>query len=214
MINIVCVLKCKNSLIYNEEWVYKLERSIARNLSIPYKFICLTDTELTSEYALLDENFEGWWNKLQLFKPGLFIKETLYFDLDVIITKPLDDLIKNIRQSKVRFLMCKELSGTDNSSIMYWKGSKSSLYKKYIKNPTYYQEKYKDLPLLGDQAFISKNIKHGFIEDYLPVNYIAWTDAVSLNNTDETGLVVFTSIKSKPSKSTFINHPIIKNHWI
>ena len=212
--NVVCVLKSKDSTIYSAEWVYKLQRSIDRNLSIPHRFICFSDVELDCEYIKLEDNFSGWWNKIQLFNPDFFLGETLYFDLDVVITKPLDHLISNLRSSNISLFMCKEPAGIANSSIMYWKSPVENLYEIYKKNSNFYHEKYKTIPLIGDQAFISENYNHNYIEHYLPTGYISWTDPKSLNLNPTTGLIVFTSIKSKPSKRIFINDPIIKQHWI
>ena len=212
--NIVCVLKSQGSSIYNAEWVYKLKRAVERNLSIPFKFICFSDISLDCEYILLDKNDNGWWNKIQLFNPNFFLGETLYFDLDVVITKPLDHLVINLRNANKKLFMCKEPLGVANSSIMYWQSLPEHLYELYKKDPSFYHKKYKDLPLIGDQAFISENCDHEYIENLLPEGYISWTDTRSLNLNLNTGLIVFTSIKSKPSKRIFINEPIIKKHWI
>jgi hypothetical protein len=212
--NVVCVLKSKDSAIYDATWVYKLKRAVERNLTIPYRFICFSDIALDCEYIKLEENFNGWWNKVQLFNPDFFLGETLYFDLDVVITKSLDDLIRNLKNSQSNLFMCKEPAGVSNSSIMYWKSPVASLYELYKENPNFYHEKYKTIPLIGDQAFISENYKHDYIENYLSEGYISWTDSKSLNLNSNTGLIVFTSIKSKPSKRIFINEPVIKQHWI
>jgi hypothetical protein len=212
--NVVCVLKSKDSTIYDAEWVYKLQRAVERNLTIPYRFICFSDIALDCEYIKLEENFNGWWNKVQLFNPDFFLGETLYFDLDVVITKPLNELITNLRNLQSNLFMCKEPTGVSNSSIMYWKSPVTSLYDLYKENPNFYHERYKTIPLIGDQAFISENYNHDYIENYLSEGYISWTDSKSLNLNSNTGLIVFTSIKSKPSKRIFINDPVIKQHWI
>lgn len=212
--NVVCVLKSSDSSIYNAEWVYKLQRAVERNLSIPYRFICFSDIALDCEYIKLEENFNGWWNKIQLFNPEFFLGETLYFDLDIVITKPLDALITNLRNSNANLFMCKEPAGVSNSSIMYWKNPVENLYSIYKADPNFYHERYKTVPLIGDQAFISEHYDHEYIESILPNGYISWTDPKSLNLNPSTGLIVFTSIKSKPSKKVFSNDPIIKQHWI
>jgi hypothetical protein len=163
---------------------------------------------------MLDHDDLGWWSKIQLFKPELFNSKTIYFDLDIVITKPLDNLILNLQKSKKQFFMCKEPSGTSNSSIMYWNSLPNNLYNTYMQSPNTYHEKYSSLPLYGDQGYISDHVEHSFIEDVLPDNYIAWTDSSSLNATNETGIIIFTSIKSKPSKKIFADTDIIKAHWI
>jgi hypothetical protein len=105
MINIVCVLKESN--LYSKEWVYKLQRSVDKHLQIPHRFVCLSNVPLDCEYRLLDEDVEGWWNKIQLFKPNFFTEETIYFDLDVVISKPLDELINNLRSQNKNFMKTK-----------------------------------------------------------------------------------------------------------
>jgi hypothetical protein len=212
--NVVCVLKSKDSTIYDAEWVYKLQRAVERNLSIPHQFVCFSDIALDCKYIELAEDFSGWWNKIQVFNPEFFLGETLYFDLDVVITKSIDELISNLRNSQSNLFMCKEPTGVSNSSIMYWKSPVENLYEIYKKDPILYHEKYKTIPLIGDQAFISENYTHDYIENYLSEGYISWTDSKSLNLNSNTGLIVFTSIKSKPSKRIFINNPVIKQHWI
>lgn len=212
--NVVCVLKHKDSKIYDAEWVYKLKRSVERNLSIPFKFTCFSDIDLSCNVVSLEPNFEGWWNKIQLFNPKNFLGETLYLDLDIVITKPLDDLVNKLRSSTDNLFMCKEPIGVANSSIMYWKAPIENLYHDYKANPNFYHEKYNKSPLIGDQAFISENYKHNYIEDFLPDGYISWTDSKSLNLNPNTGLIIFTSIKSKPSKKIFLDQSIIKENWI
>jgi hypothetical protein len=212
--NVVCVLKSQNSSIYNADWVYKLERAVNRNISIPHRFICLSDIELECNFLKLKNDFNGWWNKIQLFDPEFFLGETLYFDLDVVITKPLDKLIHKLRNSESSLFMCQEPGEIANSSIMYWRENYSEIFSTYISNPTYYQKKFNTFPLIGDQAFISNMRNHRYIESLMPSGYISWTDPKSLNLNPNTGLIVFTSIKSKPSKRIFVNDPIIKQHWI
>lgn len=212
--NVVCVLKSKDSKIYDAEWVYKLKRSVERNLSIPFKFTCFSDIDLSCDVIKLEPNFDGWWNKVQLFNPNFFLGETLYLDLDIVITRPLDELINKLRNAEDNLFMCKEPIGVTNSSIMYWKSPIENLYNDYKSNAKFYHEKYSKTPLIGDQAFISENCKHNFIENFLPDGYISWTDAKSLNITLNTGIIVFTSIKSKPSKKIFLDQPIIKENWI
>jgi hypothetical protein len=209
MINVVCVLK--ESKLYNAEWVYKLERSIKRNLSLPYNFLCLSTIPLSCNYILLDNNTEGWWNKLQLFKPNLLTNETIYFDLDVIISKPIDLLIKNLRGQDKNFLMSLEPPNISNSSIMYWRGDFSELYIKYKENPEYYHTIYRKGLLVGDQALISKNIDHDFINNYLPKNYISWCKEDSINVDNNTGFLIFLSKKCKPN--LFADHQFIKENW-
>jgi hypothetical protein len=67
---------------------------VARNLAIPHKFVCYTDDPkgLRCKTLPLPKGFEGWWNKIYLFKPGLFTGKCLFLDLDVVVTHSLDAL--------------------------------------------------------------------------------------------------------------------------
>jgi hypothetical protein len=213
MIKIVCVLKTEGSKIYNPEWVYKLENTLKRNISIPFEFVCLSDIPLRCNYVLLDSGMSGWWNKLQLFKPGLFTDETLYFDLDIIISKSLDRFIENLRSMPFTFLMANEPPmGIYNSSIMYWKDDQSHLYKQYISNPEVHHEKYRSKYFLGDQAFIQEHQPNiGFLNDCVDKNFMIWTKDIDFTTTNETGMVLFLGKRCKPH--LIPEHSFIKQHW-
>jgi len=83
---------------YKVEYVHKLKSAVERNLSVPIRFVCLSDREIdgveTVPLPTLDKKREGWWQKVWLFYPGLFEDgdRVLYFDLDVVITGDLDYL--------------------------------------------------------------------------------------------------------------------------
>jgi hypothetical protein len=89
-VNIVC-LKWGNK--YPAEYVNRLYRMVSQNISIPYRFICLTeDSEgiiesVETKPIALDPDLHGWWYKLQLFQRELhdLTGSTLFLDLDVVI---------------------------------------------------------------------------------------------------------------------------------
>ena len=70
MLTVACVLK--ESEVYTPEWVYKLKASVERNLSIPFNFVCLTDSQLTCNTVPFTNNSTGWWNKMELFRLMLY----------------------------------------------------------------------------------------------------------------------------------------------
>ena len=51
---------------YPEEYVYKLKSMVERHSDA--EFLCLTDKPKDCDYQILEEGFDGWWNKIQLFK--------------------------------------------------------------------------------------------------------------------------------------------------
>ena len=141
---VVCL---KHGALYGPEWVINLKRMVGRNLPIPHEFVCLTDKPIPDVDCIqLDTAYTGWWTKLELFKPGRFTDDTLYLDLDVVITDSLlplvallykspglwarDDFSYSMRNPK-RGLDedFKRLLGGDgciNSSVMLWRGDVAS----------------------------------------------------------------------------------------
>lgn len=87
------------------EYVQRLHDMIRRNLPEGFggRFVCLTDrpADLKGEAGIdvLDISglkLEGWWAKMALFHPSSFeINDRVwYFDLDTVITGPLEHLFK------------------------------------------------------------------------------------------------------------------------
>lgn len=79
------------------EYVDKLKSMVSRNLRQPFTFVCLTDDRSRHDrltwWESLPPGLPGWWNKISLFKPGMFPAgaRVLYVDLDTVIAGTLDD---------------------------------------------------------------------------------------------------------------------------
>jgi Protein of unknown function DUF115/Methyltransferase domain len=95
MLHVCCV---KWGTMYGPEYINTLFDMVRRNLPAGFagRFVCLTDdpTGLDEgiDTAALPAGVLGWWAKLALFRAGAFPRgeRVLYFDLDTIITGPLD----------------------------------------------------------------------------------------------------------------------------
>ncbi|GAA5508044.1 hypothetical protein [Novipirellula caenicola] len=103
--NIVCI---KWGTKYGSEYVNRLLHGIKKHLNLPFRFLCLTENSEGIDPQVeihplpvtpFDENaFDArkggeTWRKVGLFQPGLAGLEgdTLFLDLDVVLTGPLDD---------------------------------------------------------------------------------------------------------------------------
>lgn len=100
-VNIVCI---KWGTSYGPEYVNRLYRAVKRNLSRPFRFVCVTDdkTGVIGDVETVDfpENpnvigRSAWPNifsKLCLFKPGFGNLEgpTLFLDVDLLVTGSLE----------------------------------------------------------------------------------------------------------------------------
>lgn len=101
----VACVEWGNYLGRGREYVAKLRAAVARNLRRPHHFAILTDDfdRHPQDPAARDIHLRmelpgglvGWWNKLALFKPGMFPAgaRILFLDLDVVITGDLEALV-------------------------------------------------------------------------------------------------------------------------
>lgn len=93
-LTVACV-EWGNYLLRGTEYVMKLRSMVARHLTLPHRFVCLTDEVWRRpgvEGVALTPGRDGWWNKVELFRPGLFTGRVIALDLDTVIVGPLDDL--------------------------------------------------------------------------------------------------------------------------
>ena len=80
--------------IYTREWVSALRRALGRWMPTGYRFVCLTDDLSVEPYwrIPLVHNWPGWFSKVELFRPGLFVGPVLYMDLDTLPVGDLSDI--------------------------------------------------------------------------------------------------------------------------
>lgn len=166
-LTVACVLR--NGGIYTPEWVEKLERQCRKNISEPFRFVCLTDMEHAEvegiDWIDLPETWGGWWSKLCLFHPDVGLTgRTLYLDLDVLVVgDPIPQIVW------WRFLMVEDFyqPGVANSSVMAWSGDYSFLWLALSQEGLPTIRRQYDWPdgtlrrgrFGGDQAFVEDTLK-------------------------------------------------------
>ena len=124
-LNFVCV-NAGDYLGKGKEYVEILHDMIVRNLAAGTegRFICFTDDETPYapgiEKRPLHGGLKGWWNKLYLFKDGLFEDgdRIVFFDLDTVIVSGLDEIIKY--DGEFAILEDFYRPGGFQSSVMMW----------------------------------------------------------------------------------------------
>ena len=87
MLNVICV-NARDYLGRGDDYVGRLFHAVERNLpgaAQKARFRVLTEKDA-------DHPLEGWWNKLAMFRPGMFEGRCLYFDLDTIIKAEISDI--------------------------------------------------------------------------------------------------------------------------
>lgn len=110
-------------------YVHRLQSMVARHLSVPHRFCCITDKP--SRYDSIGSGIwaveprralPGWYSKINLFDPEIFPPgaRVIYFDLDVIISGSLDPFAA----CGEPFIMIREFNAkpaaAHNSSVMSW----------------------------------------------------------------------------------------------
>jgi hypothetical protein len=162
VLTVACVLKSGGD--FRPEHVHALRDGVARNLALPHRFVCLTDIAVDCETRLFWKDWPGWWSKLEVFRTGLFVEPTVYFDLDTVIVGPLDDLVLGHRFTVLDDWLH---PGEINSSLMAWEGDLGSIYRAFERDPARFIQDYRTRGRWGDQDFI---------RDHTPIEPDRWQD--------------------------------------
>lgn len=103
-INVICV---KWGDKFSSDFVNRLHTMVQRNLTYDFDFYCYTDDEsgIKEEVNIIkipeDNTLEVYWNKVPMFKKGMFEGMCLLFDLDVVIQNNIDELIDCYQEGKL-----------------------------------------------------------------------------------------------------------------
>ena len=136
---------------YSPDYVQRLKNMVERNLTVPHRFICVTDSkcewEGVEKVAPIVE-WHGWWQKLSLFE--IADGPSLYFDLDVVITGDIDYLA-----DFAKYVFCAPANwgqsghGGIQSSIMAWNGTWKEPYVSFDYSVDHQR-------LYGDQEYLTE----------------------------------------------------------
>jgi hypothetical protein len=213
MLNVVCLLRQGGKVGYDASWVKKLQRAVDRNLTIPHRFVCFSDCDVTCERIPLIDGDHGFWSKMQLFRPGMLSGPTLFLDLDTVICSNLDEMMQRL-QDQTFVMWVESDKNIHSSALMYWQGDHSHLWNLYQSRPlAYWQAVYRSPPLYGDQAIISEHVAHTLLTDHCPKE---WFHIASRNDEhldlSAVKMLMFRKVSQKPS--TMGHHSLVQQHWI
>ena len=163
MNHIVCV-KWGNK--YISQYVNVLYNMVKRNTTVPFEFHCITDDikgldpHIKTIKLPNDPWIKTWWSKLWMFGGHFPLQgNILYFDLDVIVFKNIDELfnynpdkfmiIRDFYRCRIKdWKLC-------NSSVMRWKtGTVNYLWDDFVSKPNVVMGDNH-----GDQDWITKRAK-------------------------------------------------------
>jgi hypothetical protein len=154
-LTILCVLRSGGD--YDAEYVRKLRDGCAKYLTIPHRFVCLSDVPVPCERIPLKHDWPGWWCKIELFRPDVITGPTLYLDLDTVIVGNLDRVMEIPFDFAMLNIRAKDMH-IGNSGAMWFTRAFPAVYERFAEKPQYwidYHVKHAKDRYMGDQAFIS-----------------------------------------------------------
>jgi hypothetical protein len=124
---------------YSTRYVDVLRNMVKRNLTLPHRFVCLSDVEdVPCERIPLIANWPGFYSKIELYRPGLFKGPVLYFDLDTVIHGNIDALAHKAMQSTFGCTSDPK-GGHFNSSVVSFTVDCSAVFEEFGKTGTWIQ---------------------------------------------------------------------------
>lgn len=156
--------------LYPAEEVNILRASVARHLTIPHRFHCVTDdpTGLDPEiiaHPLPDEGVDGIWRKLGTFRPnflGLEGRHVVSFDIDIVIVGSLDFLAErpDVNLWIARNWARKRGRAKGSGSVYRLKvGSHVHVWKNFIADPAAAVENHHGRTrLIGEQNWLQNQV--------------------------------------------------------
>jgi FkbM family methyltransferase len=160
----ICNVVCVNwGTKYSPKFVSRLYHMVKKNTSSSFRMYCLTDKPDIYQDPIipvkLEPGFEGWWNKMQLFKKDVLPQgEYLYFDLDVVIVDNIDCFFDFEGFGITRDFINPDnglLGGKEyNSSIMRFTQDEA-LWNYFLNNQPRWRTAQQKISFFGDQNVIS-----------------------------------------------------------
>ena len=151
---------------YSADYVNKLHNMVARNLTLPYKFVCFTENKNGLDpdiltFPLPELPVKGWWYKPYFLGNDLPLKgNILFLDLDLIVFNNIDKLFTY--KPNAPFVIIRDFNrqvrknwDRVNSSVFrIQSGAKDTQYQEFVKR---HSEHTKRMP--GDQDWMYRFCK-------------------------------------------------------
>lgn len=128
--------------------------------------VCFSDRDIKGVPTVpLATDWPSWWAKLELFDPQ-FNGDLLHIDLDTVVIGDLDALLTVGRTTMLSDFYRPKLLA---SGLMYIaQQDKAAIFEAFSASPTYFMEKHKSFPLIGDQGFLNGRLQADRWQDILP----------------------------------------------
>lgn len=184
-LQIACVYKTGGD--FNPDYVYRLFSMAQRVFGAgSFRFTCLTDDAslvlgARARCVPFEKEWPGWWNKMELFRPGLFPEDDLvvYFDLDTVLVGGISD---PRAQCNGGFYMLKGFKPSTEkrraSGVMLWRGDRSKIWERAVER----EQTIKKNPQTWDQSHIASVVREDYGEEIRVIQDRLWNVASFKNN--------------------------------
>lgn len=166
MLTIACVYQPGNG--FTDEYVRRLRDGIASHCEVNHRFVCLTNERLDGiETVPLVKKWRGWWNKVEIFRKGLFDGPVRYFDLDTVLVSDITDILTHPHEFTVGTNWNRP--GTIASGFLAWDGREDLSYLVDEFDPATAHPR-------GDQMFLQEHLRRPvtFIDDIFPGRWVSY----------------------------------------
>ena len=158
---------------YTPDYVSKLYRSLKRNSTIPFEFICLSDTDVEADVVLPynhHDKIKKHWHKLKFFSPNFAYQkpgdDIIVMDIDQVILGNVDDLIGypvNHNELITYGVWWPAKLDTNGGFYKFKSGSLKYVWDDFALNPEYWQLHYYNngdvhYKYYGEQNYVSWKI--------------------------------------------------------
>lgn len=185
------------SSMYDESWVEKLYRGFARNLTVPFRFVCYTDRERTFSEDVLQKMIAspepGYGDCIQPYEMG---EPMILVGLDTIVCGNIDELADYCLHAPVIALprdpyhpsrACNGVALVPGGNAKVWQDHTGE----------------------NDMEWMRKQ-PHAFIDDLFPGKVISYKGRVMQHGVGSADIVYFHG-EQKPHQLP--NDPLILAHW-
>lgn len=171
-LTVVCVLKSGGQ--YRAEHVGLLHKQVEKHLTLPHRFVCLSDVPVPCERIPLEHGWSGWWSKIEIFRPGLFEGPAFYLDLDTVVIGKIDDLAGADHGFTILHSMSRP--AFPGSGLMAWSVDLSKIYDAFRADPARWMRHCTTPDCWGDQGFIFKHtpVKPEYWQDRFPGRVVSY----------------------------------------
>lgn len=158
------------------KYVHVLRDAVAAHLSLPHRFVCLSDSPVSCDHVGMRDFWPGAWAKIELFRPGLFDGPVLYLDLDTVVLGTLDELARAALDGE--FGAARHRQGGLDAAVMAWRVDCSFIHRRHVWLPEYWRYRHR---AVGPRGFIEASLaRRGLawraIDEALPGAVIDYAD--------------------------------------